>query len=321
MKKWPARAADACDQIYSGLVPGEGEAVVASTRWRLRADPGSTSGWAWDVVNVKMFDGDDARLTPAEYIGSGDAGSGWAAANVGQPSGAWGGRKDAEGSLWIGMRFASAVSVSRAYLREMNGENGHRALGLSLEYEDGAGEWKPVCTSDVNDVDEWTVTLCGGDGGLLPSPSPTPEWCACGWWCSPQPECNGEQCNGTGKCGVGEPHPHSEGPQCACGREAASARRRPCRRLPAKRSWRRRASRARPARPPSATTTATARAGGAPAAIGAARTTSATASNAMARTMGTTSCAAAWGHRTPTLKGPSARAVREAASARQASPS
>ena len=41
----------------------------------------------------------------------------------------------------------------------------------------------------------------------------------------------------------------------------------------------------------------------------------------MARTIGTTSCAAAWGHRTPTLKGPSARAVREAASARQASPS
>ena len=62
VKKWPGRAADACEQIYSGLVPGEGEAVVASTRWRLRADPGSTSGWAWDVVNVKMFDAGDARL-------------------------------------------------------------------------------------------------------------------------------------------------------------------------------------------------------------------------------------------------------------------
>ena len=56
----------------------------------------------------------------------GRRGLGLGAANVGQSSGAWGGRKDAEGHIWIGMRFASAVSVSRAYLREMNGENGHR---------------------------------------------------------------------------------------------------------------------------------------------------------------------------------------------------
>ena len=74
------------------------------------------------------------------------------------------------------MRFASAVSVSRAYLREMNGENGHRALGLSLEYEDGAGEWKPVCATDEKDVGEWTVALCtgGGDGSPVEATPPTP---------------------------------------------------------------------------------------------------------------------------------------------------
>ena len=72
--------------------------------------PGVYEWIGGDVVNVKMFDGDDAA-DACSCIGSGDAGSGWAA-GVGQSSGAWGGRKDAEGSLWIGMRFASAVSVS-----------------------------------------------------------------------------------------------------------------------------------------------------------------------------------------------------------------
>ena len=104
-----ARAGGGCgDQIYSGLVPGEGEAVVTSTRWRLRADP-VYEWWAWDVVNVKMFDGDDARRCAASTSARA-TGSGWAAANVGR-RGAWGGRKDAEEVCdWDA---PSAVSVSR----------------------------------------------------------------------------------------------------------------------------------------------------------------------------------------------------------------
>ena len=199
----------------------------------------------------------------------------------------------------------------RAYLREMNGENGHRALGLASSTRTVRAN--AVCTSDVNAsasgksrlrrrrrVTPVTVTdagwarAAGGaaaarvqrramqrhgegaawnrtplrrapvrvrSGGCQCPPPPLPPltckelaaegitcpageaavrdddgnctcgWCACGHWCSPHDECDGEQCNGTRngydvvRCGVGTPHPHSEGPRCACGPGAAGARR------------------------------------------------------------------------------------------------
>lgn len=34
--------------------------------------------------------------------------------------------------------------------------------------------------------------------------APAP-WCSCGWWCSPYPSCNGQQCNGKSTCGFTDP--------------------------------------------------------------------------------------------------------------------
>ena len=191
----------------------------------------------------------------------------------------------------------------------MNGENGHRALGLaSIRGRRGRMEWWHVGRGDVG---EWTVTLCGGV--RAPVTVTGAGVCACGWWCSPARSAGEVQRHG-GAAGGTAPPP--EGPQCACGpagRYAAAALAAAYRAG----SWPQR-HHVPAGEPPSATTTALCRGW-----CACGHWCSPYDECDGEQCNGTHNGPTSWcGVRTaPTLKGPSARAVREAASARQAPPS
>eukprot|EP00966_Prymnesium_polylepis_P169783 3925302-Prymnesium_polylepis.1 len=75
-----------------------------------------TSHWAWDLRLVNFFDSQGVRLMPSVAIESGSYGGcvscSYGANNAIFNSGAWGGRRDVAGNMWIGATWTTPPEVA-----------------------------------------------------------------------------------------------------------------------------------------------------------------------------------------------------------------
>eukprot|EP00927_Polykrikos_kofoidii_P005107 TRINITY_DN12038_c0_g3_i1.p1 TRINITY_DN12038_c0_g3~~TRINITY_DN12038_c0_g3_i1.p1 ORF type:complete len:582 (-),score=81.07 TRINITY_DN12038_c0_g3_i1:96-1757(-) len=87
-------------------------------KWRIQADT-TTSGWSWDVENLRFFDAADTVLRPVAAFSSGFAADGYEPECAVLKDGAWGGRmENTTDGFFIGGEFPVRVAVNRVKFNE-----------------------------------------------------------------------------------------------------------------------------------------------------------------------------------------------------------
>jgi len=115
-------------------VSTEFESVFEAKGWRVWATTFQTEqDWFIDIVELELYNTTDCSGSPIDpvlgsSVESGNAGSGWGAANAfdSSPYSAWGGRPDYDGLFWLGKLYTTKTSV--------------RCLKVATEYGKGFQE-------------------------------------------------------------------------------------------------------------------------------------------------------------------------------------
>ena len=146
--------------------------MTGARGWRIVAEGGTRSGWAWDVENVTfrvpMEDqvislNSSAEIvcediSPAASIFSNSVDNGtdrnWHADNaIFNRTGMWGGRADAAGTLWLGAIFNDPIIPFEVIVTQPS-TSAHRADNIRVEYHNAADEdWVPVAVFRELDID------------------------------------------------------------------------------------------------------------------------------------------------------------------------
>jgi len=131
------------------------------TMFRIRAKT-SASNWAWDVARLFFYDDADRRIPFLNAITSGAASPSHAAINALSGVGVWGGRKDKDGSFWIGISrlkgstLGKVMLVQPAEAHAVHGKNdGIIVEGMKV----GSQQWTEIAVHKVDDKQRTAITI------------------------------------------------------------------------------------------------------------------------------------------------------------------
>jgi len=155
------------------VISEEYKYISSSKRWRVWAPEFHTvSGWSWDVERLEFYGDEDCEGSiinhnEGQMIDSGNAGAGWGPSNAfSSDGGAWGGRFDDYGTIWIGLEFTSEQTVACVAVKN-SGDGGKGVTEIRVQaYIEKKSKWKNVMIKKNMDTSAGAVNIIR----LVPDP-------------------------------------------------------------------------------------------------------------------------------------------------------
>ena len=156
------------------------EDIVLAQGWRIWApDFHTQKGWTWDVDELEFYEdadcnGDNVDPNLGTPVDSGNAGSGWGPGNAFGNWWIWGGRKDADGTFWLGLTFDQDIIVRCAKFINANWDDSAVTEVRIQAYIEAEDRWKNAGIVDnLNTAAAAVNVLPFGKATLEPSASPS----------------------------------------------------------------------------------------------------------------------------------------------------